>query len=166
MQGNVVSFIEPQKGYRKTTRVICPMTVHDEILPLSVIIDFHVTTGRNQTIAKRVGLIMSSLTHVQFSDRCGLPGWAPGGVVAYACCLSTTTRATCWPYLSFTYQQQARLQIFCVLLRTPGSRGMLSQSVGSEQHNPCKPRGIYVGRTFRPYSVALLHHGVLTGIAC
>ena len=38
------------------------MTVHDEILPLSVIIDFHVTTGRNQTIAKRVGLIMSSLT--------------------------------------------------------------------------------------------------------
>ena len=63
----MVSFIEPQKGYRKTTRIYEPIAIHDEILPLSMDLItkrlfFHVTTGRNQTIAKRVGLIMSSLT--------------------------------------------------------------------------------------------------------
>ena len=63
----MVSFIEPQKGYRKTTREYHPKEIHDEILPLSMDLItkrlfFHVTTGRNQTIAKRVGLIMSSLT--------------------------------------------------------------------------------------------------------
>ena len=67
MYASVVSFIEPQKGYRKTTREYHPKEIHDEILPLSMDLItkrlfFHVTTGRNQTIAKRVGLIMSSLT--------------------------------------------------------------------------------------------------------
>ena len=143
---------EPQKGYRKTTRAIIGDNNRQEILPQSMSNSVPRHHRSEQAFTKRVGLIMSSLTHIAV-------GYLEGprkAVTAYCSSSLITCYAVCWPYLSFTYQQQTRLSVFCVLLRIPGFQGMLKVSVLREQHNPCKPRGIYVGRTFRPFSVAQL----------